>query len=58
MEYLTSYEVSMKWDILNREVRKLCGEGRGEVVAQKGNLWLISECLSKPKAFQRDKKKG
>lgn len=46
-----SYEVSTKWDILNRGVKKLCGEGRGEVVAQKGNLWLIQECLSKTESI-------
>lgn len=28
MEYLTSNEIAVKWDIFSRRVRKLCGEER------------------------------
>lgn len=28
MEYLTSNEIAVKWDISSRRVRELCGEGR------------------------------
>lgn len=57
MEYLTSNEVSLKWDISSRRVRKLCGEGRVEGAVQKGNLWLIPENSIKPEELQRGRKK-
>lgn len=57
MEYLTSNEIAVKWDISSRRVRKLCGEGRVEGAIQKGNLWLIPENSMKPEEFQRGRKK-
>lgn len=57
MEYLTSNEIALKWDISSRRVRKLCGEGRVVGAVQKGNLWLIPEDSIKPEEFQRGRKK-
>lgn len=57
MEYLTSNEIALKWEISSRRVRKLCGEGRVYGAVQKGNLWLIPESSSKPEEFQRGRKK-
>lgn len=57
MEYLTSNEIAVKWDISSRRVRKLCEEGRVEGALQKSNLWLIPENSLKPEVFQRGRKK-
>ena len=35
MEYLTSNEIAIKWNISSRRVRKLCGEGRVKVQFKK-----------------------
>lgn len=56
MDYLTSNEMAIKWDISSRRVRKLCGEGRVDGAIQKGNLWLIPENALKPKEHQRGRK--
>lgn len=56
MEYLTSNEIAIKWDISSRRVRKLCGEGRVIGAVQKGNLWLIPNTTSKPEEFRRGRK--
>ena len=57
MEYLTSNEIALRWDISSRRVRKLCGEGRVAGAVQKGNLWLIPDNSQKPEEFQRGRKK-
>lgn len=56
MEYLTSNEIAIKWDISSRRVRKLCGEGRVTGAVQKGNLWLIPNTTSKPEEFRKGRK--
>lgn len=57
MEYLTSNEIAVKWDISSHRVRKLCGEGSVKGTVQKDNLWLIPEIALKPDDFQRRRKK-
>lgn len=57
MEYLTSNEMSIKWNISSRRVRKLCEEGRVSGAVQKSNLWLIPEGTLKPDGLQRGRKK-
>lgn len=52
MEYLTSNEIAIKWDISSRRVRKLCGEGRVIGAVQKGNLWLIPILHQNPKSSE------
>lgn len=56
MEYLTSDEIAIKWDISSRRVRKLCGEGRVIGAVHKGNLWPIPNITSKPEEFRRGRK--
>lgn len=56
MEYLTSNEIAMKWNISSRRVRKLCGEGRVAGALQKGNLWLIPITTPKPEEQRRGRK--
>lgn len=48
MEYLTSVEMSEKWNITSRRISVLCAEGRIEGVIKKGKTWLIPSDAEKP----------
>ena len=48
MEYLTSNEMSIKWNVSSRRVRKLCEEERVAGAVQKSNVWCIPEGTLKP----------
>ena len=48
MEYLTTPEVAIKWNMSRRRVSKLCADGRIIGAVQKGNTWLIPEDAQKP----------
>ena len=48
MEYLTSVEMSEKWNITSRRISVLCSEGRIEGVIKKGKTWLIPADAEKP----------
>ena len=48
MEYLTSVEVSEKWNISSRRVSLLCSEGRIKGAIKKGKTWLIPSKATKP----------
>ena len=48
MEYLTSVEMSKKWNITSRRISVLCAEGRIEGAIKKGKTWLIPEESIKP----------
>lgn len=48
MEYLTSVEVSEKWNISSRRVSLLCSEGRVKGAIKKGKTWLIPSKTAKP----------
>ena len=41
MEYLTTVEMSEKWNITSRRIGVLCSEGRIEGAIKKGKTWLI-----------------
>ena len=41
MEYLTTVEMSEKWNITLRRIGVLCSEGRIDGVIKKGKTWLI-----------------
>ena len=41
MEYMTTVEMSEKWNITSRRIGVLCSEGRIEGVIKKGKTWLI-----------------
>lgn len=47
MEYLTTAEVAVKWNITPRRVQILCKEGRIEGAVFKG-VWLIPMEAQKP----------
>ena len=48
MEYLTTVEMSEKWNITSRRIGVLCAEGRIEGVIKKGKTWLIPADAEKP----------
>ncbi len=48
MEYLTSVEMSEKWNITSRKISILCAEGRVEGAIKKGKTWLIPSDAKKP----------
>ena len=48
MEYLTSVEMSAKWNITSRRISILCAEGRVKGAIKKGKTWLIPSDAKKP----------
>ena len=48
MEYLTTVEMSEKWNITSRRIGVLCSEGRSEGAIKKGKTWLIPADAVKP----------
>ena len=48
MEYLTTVEMSEKWNISSRRIGVLCASGRIDGVIKKGNTWLIPANAKKP----------
>ena len=48
MEYLTTVELSERWNITSRRIGVLCAEGRIEGVIKKGKMWLIPSDAAKP----------
>lgn len=48
MEYLTTVEMSKRWNISSRRIGVLCTEGRIDGAIKKGKMWLIPENTQKP----------
>ena len=48
MEYLTTVEMSKRWNISSRRIGVLCTEGRVEGAIKKGKMWLIPSDVDKP----------
>ena len=48
MEYLTTVEMSKKWNISSRRIGVLCTEGRIDGAIKKGKMWLIPADAQKP----------
>ena len=48
MEYLTTVEMSKKWNISSRRIGVLCTEGRIDGAVKKGKMWLIPSDAAKP----------
>lgn len=58
MKYISIKEVSEKWQISDRRIRVLCGEGRIEGAVKIGRNWLVPEDAVKPvDAREKEKKK-
>lgn len=49
MGFLTTVEMSEKWNITRRRIAELCKEGRIDGAVLKGKTWLIPENAVKPK---------
>ena len=41
MDYLTTVEMSKRWNISSRRIGVLCTEGRIDGAVKKGKMWLI-----------------
>lgn len=48
MDYLTTTEMSEKWNISRRRIATLCKEGRISGAILKGKTWLIPSEAEKP----------
>ena len=48
MDYLTTVEMSKKWNISSRRIGVLCTEGRIDGAIKKGKMWLIPSDAAKP----------
>ena len=46
--FLTIKEVAEKWNITNRQVQKMCSEGRILGASKFGNVWAIPEDAERP----------
>ena len=53
MEYLTTTEMSTKWEISSRRIAILCEQNRIDGVIKKGKTWLIPTDASKPSDARR-----
>ena len=60
MEYLTTVEMSERWNITSRRIGVLCAEGRIEGAIKKGKTWLIPSDAVKPldARFKSNKAEG
>ena len=56
MEYLTTIEMSEKWNITSRRIGVLCSEGRIGGAIKKGKTWLIPSDAVKPEDARYKKK--
>mgnify|MGYP000900388794 FL=1 len=56
MEYLTTVEMSEKWNITSRRIGVLCSEGRIDGAIKKGKTWLIPSDTAKPEDARYKKK--
>lgn len=48
MEYLTTVEMSEKWNITSRRIGVLCSQNRVDGAIKKGKTWLIPSDAKKP----------
>ena len=53
MEYLTTVEMSKKWNISSRRIGVLCSQNRIDGVVKKGKTWLIPAEAEKPTDARR-----
>jgi hypothetical protein len=58
MEFLTTSEMAIKWNISRRRIATLCSEERIEGAILKGKTWLIPSDAEKPDDPRRVRKIG
>ena len=54
MDYLTTVEMSEKWNITSRRIGVLCAEGRIKGAIKKGKTWLIPYDSKKPEDARKN----
>lgn len=54
MEYLTTIEMSEKWEISPRRIAVLCKQNRITGAIKKGKTWLIPIRAEKPKDARKN----
>ena len=57
MEFITTSEMSDKWNISRRRIATLCKEGRIPGSILKGSVWLIPSDAARPKDARHDRYK-
>jgi len=58
MKYLSSLEISKRWNISDRQVRNYCKEGRILGSYLEGKVWMIPENTIKPTRKQKESSKA
>ena len=58
MEYLTTVEMSEKWNITSRRIGVLCAKGRVEGAIKKGKTWLTSRCNETSRRKKKEHKRS
>ena len=53
--YISAKDASVRWDITERQVQKLCAEGRIKSVTRFANSWAIPEDAPKPTRMSKIK---
>jgi len=48
MDYMTTRELSIKWDITDRRILQYCNAGRIKGAVKMGNTWIIPKDAEKP----------
>ena len=56
MDYVTTKEIAIKWDISDRRVLQYCHAGRIKGAVKMGNTWLIPKDTAKPVDGQKKSK--
>lgn len=58
MNFLTTTELSKKWNISSRRIALLCSQGRVDGAIMKGKTWLIPEDTKKPEDPRKNRNKN
>lgn len=56
MNYITTKEVAIKWNISDRRILQYCNSGRIDGAIKMGNTWLIPRSAEKPPDGRRKDK--
>lgn len=57
MNYISVREAAKKWEISERRIQKLCGDGRIDGVQRFGKSWMIPKEATKPNDLRKRENK-
>lgn len=57
MDYISVREAAEKWEISERRIQKLCGDGRIDGVQRFGKSWMIPKEAVKPNDLRKRENK-